>query len=258
MRVINLRYLSSLLLFATCFVNGAAAQKASEEAFETASIRPVEWRMGCFGMLPPGGTHFAISCYNLRQLIAVAWGVDPDNIQGGDASAMSTNYDIRATTPGDKPWVFASARLMLQRLLIERFHLSVHSGSRKEAGYGLFIAKGGAKLKPVVYESSKDGVTAGAPSQNYITETRIQGRQVKMNVIASLLSRAVREPVEDHTEISGFFNIDLEFAPLNGADSPLPSFFSAVEDQLGLKLKPETVTIPTLVVDHVDSAPTPN
>ena len=76
--------------------------------------------------------------------------------------------------------------------------------------------------------------------------------------IANLFSFVLRERVADHTGLSGIYNVDLDFAPLNGTDSPLPSFFSAVEDKLGLKLHPEQVTVPTLVIDHVDATPTPN
>jgi len=65
-------------------------------------------------------------------------------------------------------------------------------------------------------------------------------------------------PVVDHTGLSGTFNIDLTYAPDSSTDSDLPSLYTAIEEQLGLKLKPEKVTVDTLVIDHVDGTPTPN
>lgn len=254
-----IRTLTWIGLLAVFSVNLGAAQGPSEQSFEAASIRPVEWRIGCVSTLPAGGTQFAVTCRSLRALIAMAWRVTGDNIQGGDASALSATYDVRAVVPGNKPWTdFNTIRPMLRQLLIERFHLSVHTSSREEAGYGLFVAKNGAKLKPADHNIVMDGEKAGATSSNFITLTHVQGRGENMHSIATLFSFVLREPVADHTGLSGSYNIDLDFAPLNGTDSPLPSFFGAVEDTLGLRLKPERVSVPILVVDHVDANPTPN
>ena len=99
-----------------------------------------------------------------------------------------------------------------------------------------------------------------APASNFITLTHVQGRAETTSEIATLFSLVLRQRVADHMGLPGNYNVDLDFAPLNGTDSssPFPSFFSAVEDKLGLKLHPEQVTVPTLVIDHVDATPTPN
>jgi uncharacterized protein (TIGR03435 family) len=158
------RRLRWALLLSFSSIATLAAQEHSESAFETASVRPIEPTPRCVSMLPPGGTHFSMTCFTLRQLIATAWGVDPDDIRGEDGAALATYYDVRATTPGDKPWTFDQARAMLNRLLNERFNLTMHAGSRRQAGYGLFVAKNGFKLTPVTYNVQKDGVTARAAS----------------------------------------------------------------------------------------------
>jgi uncharacterized protein (TIGR03435 family) len=210
-------------------------------------------------MLPSGGTHFGLGCRSLRELIGISWHVWGEDIQGGNQSGLSTLYDVRATLPGNKTWTdFDEIRPMLRQLLIERFHLVVHTGSKTEAGYGLFVAKGGAKLTRVDHNSYHDGEKAGAPASNFITLTHVQGRAETTSEIATLFSLVLRQRVADHTGLPGNYNVDLDFAPLNSTDSPLPSFFSAVEDKLGLKLRPEQVTVPTLVIDHVDATPTPN
>jgi uncharacterized protein (TIGR03435 family) len=84
-----------------------------------------------------------------------------------------------------------------------------------------------------------------------------------MSYVASRFSLVLREPVVDHTGLPGTFNVDLDYAPLRSTtvtstDSPLPSFFSAVEEFLGLQLRPEQVVVPILMIDHVDASPTPN
>jgi uncharacterized protein (TIGR03435 family) len=89
----------------------------------------------------------------------------------------------------------------------------------------------------------------------------VQGRGVNASGIAGLLSAVLHAPVEDHTGLSGLFNIDLRYKPDNDTDPAnqnLPSFFTAVEEQLGLKLQPEKVTVDTLVIDHINAEPTPN
>jgi uncharacterized protein (TIGR03435 family) len=254
-----IRGLSLIGLVAMFFVNLAARQGLSEQTFEAASIRPVEWHAGCHSTLPSGSTHFGVSCRPLLALIAMAWNVNGNEIQGGDGSALQSLYDVKATVPDNKPWSdFATIRPMLRQLLIERFHISAHTGSRKEAGYGLYVVKSGAKLNPSKRDIGQEGEAAGAPSANWISTSHVQGRGANMSHIATLFSLVLREPVVDHTGLSGNYYIDLDFAPLTSTDLPLPSFFSAVEDTLGLQLRPEQVTLPTLVIDHVDAAPTPN
>lgn len=76
--------------------------------------------------------------------------------------------------------------------------------------------------------------------------------------VASLLSIVLHAPVSDATGLTGHFNINLTYAPDTSTDSNLPSFFTAVEEQLGLKLQPAKVTVDTIIVDHVDLEPTAN
>jgi uncharacterized protein (TIGR03435 family) len=226
-----------------------------QPAFETASIRPAHLTPGCFSMLPPGGVQYAVTCVTVRNLIQIAYSTS--YIDGG-GDAVDTYYDLRATTPDGNQWTLDTVRPMMQQLLRERFHLSTHAGKRELSGYGLFVAKGGQKLHPVAPESVTQGQKAGESSQNFSAPGYVQGRGVNPGGIARLFSIVEHAPVVDHTGLSGLFNIDLSYAPDNSTDSNLPSFFTAIEEQLGLKLKPEKVTVDTVVIDHVDDTPTPN
>jgi uncharacterized protein (TIGR03435 family) len=210
--------------------------------------------MGCFSMLPPGGTQYAVTCLTLRNLIEMAYGT---NYVDGGGKALDMHYDVRAST-GEKPWTQESIRPMIRQLLVQRFHLVVHSGKRELSGYQLVTAKGGPKVQSVSAESVPKGQKAGESSPNFIFPGRVQGRGVDARGIAGLFSGVLHAPVTDATGLKGIFNIDLSYAPDNSTDSNLPSFFTAVEEQLGLKLQPAKVTVDTVVIDHVDAEPTPN
>ena len=241
-----------------CFAQLQQPAATAERAFEAASIRHAHLTPGCYSMLPPGSTHYAVSCLPLRTLIGMAWKINPDYIQGGDAHVLDTYYDITATSPDGQPWTSEMIPSMLRQLLIERFHVAVHTGTKQVSGYALVVAKGGSKLKSSDFDSMKTGQKAGESSKNFIMPGYIQGRGANLSVISSLLSSPVHATVVDQTGIQGGFNVDLHFATENGGDQSLPDFFTAVEEQLGLKLQPQKVTVGTLVVDHVDSVPTEN
>lgn len=247
-----------VLLFASWVTAAAQTQLtagASEPAFETASIRPTQLTPGCFSALPPGGTHYDLTCVTLRFLIEDAYSTR--YIDGG-GNALDAYYDLRATTSDGIPWTPDTVRPMIRQLLADRFHLVVHTGKRQVSGYAMVVAKGGPRLHSVAADSVVQGQKAGRPSQNFIATGRAQGRGMDSAGIAALLSAAVHAPVVDRTGLTGLFNVDLSFAPDNSTNSNLPSFFTAVEEQLGLKLQPEKVSVDTVVVDHVDTAPTPN
>lgn len=229
------------------------AIRASGPSFETASIHPSHMSPGCFSMLPPGGTQYAVTCLTLRNLIQIAFSTN--YIDGG--KELDAHYDVRAST-GETPWTQKSIQPMMRQLLAQRFHLAVHEGKRDLSGYRLVVGKGGSKLQSISSESTPKGQKAGEGAPNFVYPGRVEGRGLGARGIADLLSVVLHAPVADDTGLKGVFNIDLKYAPDNSADSDLPSFFTAIEEQLGLKLQPGKVTVDTLVVDHVDAEPTAN
>jgi uncharacterized protein (TIGR03435 family) len=240
------RPLSSLFVLSTLLGSSAWTQQpvsAQGTGFEASSIRPARVEPGCYSILPPGGTQYAITCVTLRQLIAMAWKLHPDNIEGGDANALSTYYDLRATVPAGQPWTPSTVQPMLRQFLIDRFHVAAHRGTKKVGGYALTVAKGGPKLRPAESDSAQQGIKAGQSYQNYIVPGAIQGRGADLSLIAAL---------------SGVYNIDLHYATEDTTGADAPDLFEAVEQQLGLSLRPEKITLDTLVIDHVDNEPTPN
>jgi uncharacterized protein (TIGR03435 family) len=115
-------------------VSALSPALALAQSFEVASIRPSNETPGCFSMLPPGGTHYVITCIPLKTYIAQAWKLISDNIQGGPSRVLAEPYDLSATTPDGQPWTYDSLRPMLRQMLIDRFHLAVHEGTKQVSG----------------------------------------------------------------------------------------------------------------------------
>jgi uncharacterized protein (TIGR03435 family) len=109
------------------------------------------------------------------------------------------------------------------------------------------LAKDGPRLTPI-----KSELTGGF----YILPNGVQAPGINLEGLAMLLSSRLKQPVKDDTGIQGKFDVKLNFAPpeTDVADSSLPSIFTAVQEQLGLKLEPVKV----VVIDHVERVPTEN
>lgn len=261
MGLISLHRVSRLFLALSLLAlsgNLATAQQSTQLAFEAASIRPAHVSPGCYSTRPPGGTQYAVSCITLRELIALAWELRPDNIQSSNSGALGKYYDLRAVTPGDQRWTLNSIPPMLRQLLIERFHIAAHPGTVQISGYALVVAKGGSKLTPSDIDTTQQGHKAGESYQNYILPGYIHSPGANLDVIASLLSSPADATVVDDTGMSGVFKVDLHFSPEGSTESNWPDFFTAIKDQLGLELKPKKVSVKSLVIDHVDDEPVAN
>jgi uncharacterized protein (TIGR03435 family) len=126
--------------------------------------------------------------------------------------------------------------------------------------YVLRLAKNGLKLpqarpEPCVYGSAvAPGSQTGCGAMS-VTPESIANERVSMKWLAGVLSGLVGRPVLDETGFAGSFKVNLQFAPVTpdaNTDSSKPSIFRAVEEQLGLNLKPQKGTEEVLVIDHVE------
>jgi uncharacterized protein (TIGR03435 family) len=142
--------------------------------------------------------------------------------------------------------------IMLQGLLKDRFRMTLHTEQRVMTHYELVIGKNGPKLK----ESTVNALDAtGAARLDGIKSNRMT-----MNKLASLLSRMTRMPVIDETGLTGYYQFDLKYAderqPVENQVGP--SVFTAVQEQLGLKLESRKGPVEVLVVDHAEKVPVEN
>src|SRR5262249_10521627 len=230
---------------AICVVT-AFAQQTQQPAFETASIKPSKSNEGSdidtsLGYFRGDGT--------LKSFIRGAYGVTNEQIDGGPKWVDQDRYDIEARADG--PARSPELLQMLQTLLADRFKLEFHRTSKVTSGYALVIAKGGLKIEQVP-EGDSHSTSSSRGSMTV--------KNVQFTRFAAGLSRALQVPVSDETGNSGFFSFTLTFAPESSALSTSgsdagnggTSIFTAVQEQLGLKLEPRKVSIELLVIDRAE------
>jgi uncharacterized protein (TIGR03435 family) len=242
-----------------CFAQSAATPAAAvRPEFEAASIHmvdphaPHDLRRG-IGVSSessyPTNLYF-LKYAPLTWLIQSAYKVDlQDYIAAMPGWMESQEYDISAKVEGDQQLTLEQMRPMLQRLLEDRFHLLCHREVRMVSGFELVVAKGGAKL-----QASKDESKLSAQ----MLRNRMDATRMGMQQFAGLLARHAGQPVVDKTGLTGVYDIRLSYAPDNDSTSSLPDFFTALQEQLGLKLESKKVPVEFLVIDHVDKIPTEN
>ncbi len=197
---------------------------------------------------PPGAGLFTMREVTLPFAIAWAFGVDQNRVTGGPDWLDRQYYEISARPDGDVGLSYKQARPLLQQLIQERFHLAFHRETQGRKGYALMVAKDGPKLK-----ASKNEAGFG-----YILKDGIRAQNRSVADLAGMLQLPLGQPVVDQTGLKGNFDIDLKYAPMDGADSSLPSISTAIEEQLGLKLVSQMVPVEMFVIDHVDRVPTEN
>jgi uncharacterized protein (TIGR03435 family) len=145
---------------------------------------------------------------------------------------------------------------MMQRLLADKFKLAVHNETRELPVYALVLAKGGMK-----FQAAKDP-NSGVRSSGRTGQLKGQG--VTMADLAKALTRTLQTElgrvVIDQTNLTGKYDLTLKWTPsmgsppmLNGQpDTSAPDIFTAVQEQLGLKLESTKAPVPVLVVDHAE------
>jgi len=235
------------MALAALHVEALPAQPAE---FEVASVKPNTSGDGRSGTSTSKG-QTRMENVTLRSCIERAFDVR-DYSLSGPPWLDSERFDIVAKIPAGAPRTQLGT--MLQALLKDRFHLAFHWAPKEIAGYALVTAAKGAKIRPV--ESTGESSTER-------DDGKIQARQTSMEGFAGLLEKALNLPVRDLTGMPGVFDITLEWTPGEApaepsGDVPAPSLFTALQDQLGLRLKARKVSVRTLVVDHIERVPSAN
>ncbi|MBL8215341.1 MAG: TIGR03435 family protein [Bryobacterales bacterium] len=253
-----------------CALALLAAVAAHAQKFEVATIKPnanndhrVMMRMA------PGG-RVNMTGVTVRQLISQAFNVRDFQISGGPSWMGSDAWDIQAKAEdgaGDRV-PRETMQAMLRTLLVDRFALKVREESQEASGYVLLTGKSGPKLK--VSES------AGGP-QGMIRMGRgmINTQGATMAMLVQQLSQQLGKPVVDKTGIDGRYDIELRWTPepgqgLGGLGGPPPppdalppadpnglTIFTAVQEQLGLRLDSQKTTVPVIIVEAL-SRPSEN
>ncbi len=197
-------------------------------------------------------------------LVRLAYGVDGDKVLSGPAWLDTDRFDIIAKAPQSTPP--DTLKLMLQALLADRFKLVVHPDTKPMSVFVLSLGKG----KPKIKESEGQGSPGCQgqpqnPQPGVIPYAIVACRNMTMETFAQNLRGMaggyLNNPVVDQTGLKGSWDIDIKWTgrgQLAAAGADGISIFDAVDKQLGLKLEPQKVPMPVIVVDSVNQKPTDN
>jgi uncharacterized protein (TIGR03435 family) len=219
---------------------------------------------------------------SISDLIQSAYDVKSYQVTG-PGWLETARFDVIAKVPAGA--TKAESRIMLQHLLAERFKLVLHHSTKESSIYALLVAKNGPKLK----ESAKDLVNEPGSVRGGVTMMIAPGGRMKMVAngttipkLTDALGMQLDRPIVDMTELTGTYDITLEFAPdpavmqakmaamgvpppppdgvsPSSADNgPLATIFTALPEQLGLRLEARKGPVDLLVIDSVEKTPTEN
>jgi uncharacterized protein (TIGR03435 family) len=225
----------------------AFAAAVSGAAFDVASVK-LNTSETYSGKIDREGGRITVENTSLREIIffayGIAWGKDyavsgPDWLDG-------EKFDIVATFPTETSR--DSVQEMMRTLLSDRFALKTHRENRKLESYVLLVDKHGAKLH---------ANTEGAEGAFIWGEDHLTCRAITIAGLADRLSGPIFKlgrPVVDMTGIKGAYDFTLKWS----SDAESPSIFTALQEQIGLRLEARKTTFSIVVIDHMDRTPTGN
>ena len=239
------------------------------QEFEAASIKPsAPMEMGRIRVgieMLPGG-RISMSGVTVKNLIQQAYGVRDFQIVGGPSWMGSERYDITAKPEGAATQ--EQVKVMTQALLADRFKLQFHRETKELPTYALVVAKGGPKMK--------QSEAAGGSGEGRGGQMRMMGRGhfeaqgIPVSGLVNQISNALGRSVIDKTELQGDYDFKLDWTPdenapgmmrAPGGDAAPPpsdasgvSIFTALQDQLGLKLESTKGPVEILVIDRAEKA----
>jgi uncharacterized protein (TIGR03435 family) len=240
-----IRPIACLLVCMAGIIHG---QTAAAPRFEVASIRPANPAPGFSSGIKTGHGRLTADNVTLKRCIIGAYGVGPNQVVGGPDWLDTDRFEIAAKA--DQPVGDHALMAMLQSLLAERFKLALHRETRQIHAYVVEVAKSGPKLEK--------GDGKGSTTQN--GRGLIDAANISMDAFAQVLSRQMDLPVVNHTNLEGVFNLKLQWTPESvqlskaaaGGTAEGPSIFTAIQEQLGLRLRAEKAPVEVLVIDHAE------
>jgi uncharacterized protein (TIGR03435 family) len=187
-------------------------------------------------------------------------------VVGGPDWVRSERFAIQALAPDGAPeYTFGEfmnghapqLEVMIKTLLAERFHLTMHGEMKEVQGYTLVVGKNGPKIRRL---TERDAASVPPPQRAGTTAgARRVYMRTNMTYVALALGVITHRPVIDQTGLTGEFIFDLEYAPDDAlpGESSAGSVFTAVQEQLGLKLESAKVPAEVIVIDRIER-PTPD
>jgi uncharacterized protein (TIGR03435 family) len=225
-------------------------RKDASPAFDVATIKPSDPANGNSGFKLDGRRVYCVR-ESLRAIIMFAYGVHPSQIIGAPGWADSDYFDVNGQPdePGEPS--LAQMSMMYRKLLADRFQLVSHSDKKELSVYVLSVGKNGHKL-------AKSQSSGASPDQTMNGRGNLTERNATMGEFSWMLQFALLDrPVLDETKLDGRFDFMLKWTPEQAAVRPddsnaPPDLFTAVQQQLGLKLEATKAPADVLVIDKVE------
>jgi uncharacterized protein (TIGR03435 family) len=223
--------------------------------FEVVSVKPAKPMIGRRGGVAMGGTGairwdpgmLRATNISLKSLIREAFTVKDYQISGAADWFDSEGYDVEAKTGAESSR--EEQRLMLQKMLADRFQLRYHRDAKEIQALGLLVAKGGFKMHEL--KEGDPDPRAGRPlSANGMGGIRAAG---SMEQLADMASQLLQIPVLNKTGTDGRYDLSMQFGPVD-MDTALREALR----QFGLELKPLKAKMQILVIEHADRVPSGN
>ena len=243
--------------------------------FEVASIKPAnpDTPGSSIQFMPGGGLR--MTGVPLRAMITFAYDVRDFQISGGPGWMGTERFDVMARperaaaegledlskmTDAQRKTVRDQMAERLRALLADRFQLVVHKETKEQAIYALLVSKNGAKLQEVKNPGPRQGMS--------MNRGRQQGMAAPTEMLGQTLSNVTGRPVIDKTGLTGKYDFVLEWTPDVGADARAqgfgdgitqpapapggPTIFTALQEQLGLRLDAQKGPVPNIVIDRAE------
>jgi uncharacterized protein (TIGR03435 family) len=244
-----------------------AASAQTPPAFEVATVKPSA--PDAVMAIRRSGHRIVTNGTTLQFLITWAYDIQSDRLFAKPPWLNSDRFDVTGAAPQDEPssaWKPGEPTIFqrrMQTLLADRFKLATHRETREMTLYTVTVAKSG--FKPHVDPAPE---VMGQQPFKMTGPGRLFGTQVTVEMLAKVLSDQLGRTVIDQSGLKGVFDFRLDWTPdrmprADGLPAPPdtrsgPSLFTALEEQLGLKLETRRGPVDVVVIDHVDRSPTGN
>ncbi len=231
----------------------------ADPTYDVVTIKPSDPNDGNRGF-QTRGRHVRAANETMNDMISFAWGIHVKQIVGGPAWMSTDHYFVDGVpdVPGEPN--LTQFRTMIRKVLADRFGLKVHNEQRELSVYALTVAKGGPKLTKSL------GNPNGPPNDNFSTSAYMRETNTTMGEYAKAMQYVLDRPVVDQTGLQGRWDFMLKWtpdesqftaigariaAPSNDPNAP-PGLFTAIQEQLGLKLEAVKAQADVIVIDHVE------
>ena len=236
-------------VFAICLCGAAFGQ-----SFEVASVKPSDPRQSAVDFVISPGGRLRVTNLTLADMIREAYRVKHYQIFGGPAWMQTARFHVDAKAAGEP--TRDQMLDMLRTLLEERFQLRARRETREGSIFELVVAKGGPKLTASKAETAYLRLYRNTPPELPGVSYTIGAQKVGMARLADDLTGSMGHPVLDRTGLDGEFDFKIDYA-VEGHAEVGPSMFTALQEQLGLRLQAAKGPVDTVVIEKAER-PTEN